>query len=118
MIFGMKIRRLANDAAVAATAACTFLPVLNGIYLYLIICLICRRMVINNNTIQYRRRIGQNTGMSKMGNKVMVVPIKMAFMQLSLHEDAKLTYITYCCYVALNTSAKHVGTMLHLLTRT
>lgn len=63
----------------------TFLPVLKGIYLYLIICRICLRIVMKSNTSQYRSRIGQNTGMSKMGNRVVVVPINTALVQLYLH---------------------------------
>ena len=42
-------------------------------------------MVMKSSTSQYSRRIGQKTGMSKIGNSVMVVPIKIAFMQLYLH---------------------------------
>jgi len=44
-------------------------------------------MVMKSSTIQYSNSIGQKTGMSKIGNNVMVIPIIMAFMQLYLHED-------------------------------
>ena len=63
----------------------TFLPQLNGTYLYLIMCLIWRRMVTNSSTSQYRRRIGQKTGTSNMGKKVATKPRRNALTEECLH---------------------------------
>lgn len=60
-------------------SAPTFLPVLNGKYLYLIMCLICRFIVTVNSSSQYSSRMGQNTGTSNMGNSVIAIPIQMDF---------------------------------------
>ena len=72
----------------------TFLPVLNGIYLYLIICLICRLIVMNSKTSQYNIRIGQKTGMSKIGKNVTNRPIQIALKQFNLQQARILTCLT------------------------
>lgn len=66
-------------------SAPTFLPVLNGKYLYLIMCLICRFIVTVNSSSQYSSRMGQNTGTSNMGNSVIAIPIQMDFIDDHLH---------------------------------
>jgi hypothetical protein len=57
----------------------TCLPNENGTYLYLIMCRICRFIVRTKRTIQYISRIGQKTGTSKMGKKVMKKAMMKAF---------------------------------------
>ena len=42
----------------------------NGIYLCLIMCLICLRIVTKNSAQKYTSRIGQKTGTSNSGNSV------------------------------------------------
>ena len=50
-------------------------PKLNGIYLYLIMCLICRFIVTKKSTNQYMSKMGQKTGTSNIGKKVIARPI-------------------------------------------
>src|SRR5947209_8455215 len=47
-------------------------------YLYLIICLICRFMVMANKIQKYMRSIGQKTGISKNEKKVQIKEIIIA----------------------------------------
>jgi hypothetical protein len=54
------------------------LPQLNGRYLYLIMCRICRFMVRKKRTQKYRARIGQNTATSNTLKNVMVKAIHTA----------------------------------------
>merc|ERR1719367_1999677 len=54
------------------------LPNVNGIYLYLIICLICLFMVIQKSVMKYITRIGQNTGILKSSKKVQPKAITVA----------------------------------------
>jgi len=51
----------------------------NGKYLYLIICLIWRFIVIQNNVIKYITNIGQNTGTLKKSKKVQIIAITVLF---------------------------------------
>lgn len=57
-----------------------FLPTVKGRYLCLIICWIWRFIVTMNSTHQYRSRMGQKTGTSKIGKKVAAKPMNMDFM--------------------------------------
>ena len=52
----------------------------NGRYLCLIICRICRLMVMKKSTRKYISRIGQNTGTSKMEKNVATKPYRNALL--------------------------------------
>lgn len=67
----------------------TFLPVVNGRYLYLIMCLICRFIVTKKRIIQYISRMGQNTGTSKTLKKVIRKPITKDFMDAYLQVEGR-----------------------------
>lgn len=56
-----------------------FLKQSQGIYENLIMCSICRFMVMVNNTIKYNSKIGQNTGISKIENSVIPHDMQTAF---------------------------------------
>ena len=53
-------------------------PWVNGKYLYLIICLICRFMVTPNKTKKYMTNIGQNTGILKTWKNVQNMAMHIA----------------------------------------
>lgn len=69
-------------------AAHTFLPVVKGRYLYLIMCFIWRFIVMKNSTNQYSSRMGQKTGTSKMGKNVKTKPRANAFADEYLHAQS------------------------------
>jgi len=58
-----------------------------GMYLYLIICLICRFIVMQNRVMKYITKIGQNTGMLKNSKKehtkAMVVALVAEYQNLN-----------------------------------
>jgi hypothetical protein len=56
------------------------LPKENGKYLYLIMCLIWRFIVMKNKTMKYSSRMGQKTGMSNMLKKVIRKDVSTALM--------------------------------------
>ena len=58
------------------------LPHVMGTYLCLIMCLICRFIVITNSMMKYINRIGQKTGTSKTPKKVIKSDIQQALVQL------------------------------------
>jgi hypothetical protein len=57
-------------------------------YLYLIMCLICRFIVSTKSTIQYSSRMGQNTGTSKIEKNVKEKATTNAFVSAYLHEKS------------------------------
>lgn len=79
------------------------MPVLNGKYLYLIMCLICRFMVTAKSNNQYRSKMGQNTGTSNIVNSVIAMPMQMDFIEDHLqqkHEGSCHSWYTllgHCC---------------------
>jgi hypothetical protein len=84
----------------------TCFPKSNGIYLYLIMCLICRLMVITTRMPQYTNRMGQNTGTSKKGNNVATSANIKARVENILH-----TRISDCFTLALATAGPASNTV-------
>ena len=80
-----------NELYAIAEVSCTpglhlaeyfFLPISRGMYLYLIICLICLLMVNAKRATKYIKRIGQNTGISKIEKKVKKKHKKVTLIEL------------------------------------
>merc|ERR1712178_454364 len=57
-------------------------PVVNGMYLYLIICLICLFMVIVNKIMKYITKMGQNTGIFSASKNVQNMAMDTALVAL------------------------------------
>ena len=86
----------------------TCFPKSKGRYLYLIMCLICRLIVMPTSTSQYISRIGQNTGMSRKGKSVAVRPMRNALEDIILHRERVMSG----CALHVALRLRHTGQQL------
>lgn len=89
---GMPLSLPLGSTGLSSSQMLTFLPVLNGRYLYLIMCLICRFIVTVNSSNQYSSRMGQNTGTSNMVNSVIASPIPIDFIDDHLQQNSPQSF--------------------------